>query len=339
MRMNKSVSIVIPCRNERVYIAPCIQSILDSRYPNELLEILVCDGMSDDGTREIIQSFESKSNVRILNNTDRTTPHALNLGISSSKSDIVIILGAHAEIHPDYVRLCVETLEKQPEAGCVGGLLETVSEDIRTAAIAKAMSSTFGVGNAHFRTGANEGWVDTVAFGAYRREVFDKSGLFDEVLVRNQDDEFNYRILQDGFKIYLQPAIQAKYFVRSSFQKLFKQYRQYGYWKVYVNRKHGAVTTIRQLAPPLFVLFLLSVIPAWLLHPYLGIAHASLLVIYMIASFRSAAKQSENFNELLRICLAYYTLHFSYGLGYLEGFFDFMILRKKGGARNTALSR
>jgi len=337
--MNKTVNIVIPCRNERVYIAPCIQSILDSRYPNDLLEILVCDGMSDDGTREIIQSFESKSNVKLLDNLARTTPQALNLGINNNNSDIVIILGAHAEIHPDYVRLCVETLERFPEAGCVGGVLETVSEDNRTAAIAKAMSSTFGVGNAHFRTGANEGWVDTVAFGAYRREVFEKSGLFDEVLVRNQDDEFNYRILRDGFKIYLQPAIQAKYFVRSSFQKLFKQYRQYGYWKVYVNRKHGAVTTIRQLAPPLFVLFLASMIPAWLIHPYLGVAHTSLAVIYVLASLLSAAKQSENFNELLRICLAFYTLHFSYGLGYIEGFFDFMVLRKKDGARNTTLNR
>lgn len=337
--MNKSVSIVIPCRNERKYIAPCIQSILDSRYPKELLTILVCDGMSDDGTREIIQSFEAKSNVKLLDNQARTTPQALNLGITSNNSDIVIILGAHAEIHPDYIRLCVEALERFPEAGCVGGLLETVSEDVRTAAIAKAMSSSFGVGNAHFRTGANEGWVDTVAFGAYRRIVFEKSGLFDEVLVRNQDDEFNYRIQQNGFKIYLYPAIQAKYFVRSSFKKLFKQYRQYGYWKVYVNRKHGSVTTIRQVAPPLFVLFLASMIPAWLINPIIGIAHASLLGIYILASFLSATKSSMNFNEFMRICLAYYTLHFSYGLGYIEGLIDFMVLRKKGGKKNTTLNR
>lgn len=337
--MNKSVSIVIPCRNEKKYIGKCIQSIVDCHYPSEKLEILVCDGMSDDGTREIIQQFNALGRVKLLDNHDRTTPQALNLGIKSSNADIIIILGAHAEIDKEYVQLCVQTLENHPEAGCVGGLLETVSEDIRTAAIAKAMSSSFGVGNAHFRTGNNEGWVDTVAFGAYRKEVFAKSGLFDEVLVRNQDDEFNFRILRDGFKIYLNPKIEAKYYVRSSFRKLFKQYRQYGYWKVYVNRKHQAVTTLRQLAPPLFVLFLFSGIPAWFIHPIIGILHTAVLSVYLLASFKSAFKQSDNSSEFFRICLAYYCLHLSYGLGYLEGILDFLILRQKAGQQKTELTR
>jgi GT2 family glycosyltransferase len=129
------------------------------------------------------------------------------------------------------------------------------------------MSSVFGVGNAHFRTGGKSGCVDTVAFGAYRREVFERVGFFDEELARNQDDEFNYRVVQGGFKIFLDPAIQSDYFVRGSISKLYKQYDQYGYWKVFVNKKHGAVTTLRQLAPPLWVLFLLMGWTGSLMHP------------------------------------------------------------------------
>jgi len=335
----KKVSVVIPCRNEELYIAKCIESVLANNYPSDLVDVFICDGMSTDSTREIVKDFSENKRVTLLDNLQITTPFALNLGIEESQADIIIILGAHAEIESNYIKLCVETFTLNPEIGCVGGILDTISLDENSAAIALAMSSVFGVGNAHFRTGLKEGYVDTVAFGAYRREVFEKVGLFDSALTRNQDDEFNFRLIQGGFRIYLNPKIRAKYYVRSSFSKLYKQYMQYGYWKVYVNRKLKAVTTIRQLAPPLWVLFLFSMPFAWLIHSILGIFHLILLLIYLTTSLLMGFTMSRNTKEFALVCFAFYTLHFSYGTGYLHGILDFFILKKSPGNRNSTLTR
>ena len=339
MSASKRVSVVIPCRNEEKYIAKCIESVLASNYPIDLLDVFVCDGMSTDSTREIVKNFHENNRVTLLDNLHITTPFALNLGIEKSSADIIIILGAHAELDKDYVKLCVETFDISPEIGCVGGILDTISLDENSAAIALAMSSVFGVGNAHFRTGLKAGYVDTVAFGAYRKEVFERVGLFDSALTRNQDDEFNFRLIQGGFRIYLNPNIRAKYYVRSTFSKLYKQYKQYGYWKVYVNRKFKVVTTLRQLAPPLWVLFLIALPFAWLIHPILGTIHLILLLLYVLMSLLMGFKISRHIKEFGLICLAFYVLHFSYGIGYLQGIIDFFILKKSPGKRHTSLSR
>ena len=191
----KSVAIVIPCRNEEKYIGKCIDSILKQDYPQEQLLVYVCDGKSNDGTVRIIDAYAAKySNIRLLINEKQTTPFALNLGIKESDSDVVIILGAHAELYPDYVSNCIKAFSFDQNIGCTGGIIENVYENETAAVIGKAMSSGFGVGNAHFRTGNKDGLVDTVAFGAYKKEVFEKIGLFNEELIRNQDDEFNGRI-------------------------------------------------------------------------------------------------------------------------------------------------
>ncbi|MGD1848124.1 MAG: glycosyltransferase family 2 protein, partial [Salibacteraceae bacterium] len=240
------------------YIRACVESVVGNDYPKDLLHVLVCDGQSDDRTREIVAELSQKhAPVKLVDNPYRTTPYALNLGIREVNSDVAIILGGHAELAPDYLRECVLQLKAHPEVGCIGGIIDNVAENTTAAIVSKAMASSFGVGNAHFRTGGKEGYVDTVAFGAYRREVFEKVGYFDEDLTRNQDDEFNYRVLKGGFKIWLSSKIRSKYYVRASFKKLFRQYFQYGYWKVFVNRKHQAVTSIRQLVPLGFVLFVL----------------------------------------------------------------------------------
>ncbi len=330
---------MIPCRNEERYIARCVESVLHSGYPAEQLEVLVCDGMSDDKTRAIVENMSREnSRVRLIDNPHRTTPFALNLGIQHAASpDVVIILGAHAEIAPDYVRLCVEDLRNDPSAGCVGGLLESVNEDSTTSVIALAMSSSFGVGNAHFRTGTKSGYVDTVAFGAYRKTVFERIGLFDEALVRNQDDEFNYRVTKAGFKIILDPRIRAKYYVRSAFRKLFRQYYQYGLWKVYVNRKHGAVTTMRQLVPPAFMLFLFSAVAIPFL-PLYGIAWAVIFVLYFCLACLAAFRQGAKGGQLPGVVAAFILLHAGYGTGYLHGIWKFLVLRKQPG-RDETLSR
>jgi glycosyltransferase involved in cell wall biosynthesis len=325
----RSVAIVIPSRNEQSYIGPCLDSILKQDYPQELIHAYVCDGLSTDKTCEIVRRYEKLSqNIRLLINEKQSTPFALNLGIKNSTADIVIILGAHAELYPSYVSNCVKAFDHDSRIGCTGGIIENVYESDISAAIGMAMSSSFGVGNAHFRTGGKDGFVDTVAFGAYKREVFEKIGLFDEELIRNQDDEFNYRLIKAGYLVYLSRDIRSRYYVRASFEKLFRQYFQYGYWKVYVGRKHKAVSTIRQLIPMFFVLFLFGGAFLSSLHEYVLRAYLGTLMLYLLSAVWFASRKAEKASQLPKIVFAFMILHFSYGSGYLRGIFDFLILRK-----------
>lgn len=334
------VSIVIPCRNEEKYIEKCLHSIIDQDYPSDKIETFVCDGMSDDHTREKVQLMAAQyPGIYMLDNTERTTPQGLNLGIKRAKGDIIIILGAHAELHASYVSNCVKVLQNDLSVGCAGGILENFYENESSRVIGMAMSSTFGVGNAHFRTAAKDGYVDTVAFGAYRKEVFEKVGHFDEELVRNQDDEFNYRVTKGGYKIYLSRDIRSKYYVRASYEKLYKQYFQYGYWKVYVNKKHKAVTTIRQLIPMFFVMFLFLGLSTFLIHPAFLIPYSMGLGAYVIGAFFSALRKTRKPDQILLIMYTFFILHFSYGTGYLQGILHFMILGRKPAERSKQLSR
>lgn len=337
-----TVSIVIPCLNEKAYIGRCLQSIRTQEYAPERLTVFVVDGMSTDGTRDRIRPFlaekEESCRIQLIDNPERYTPRALNLGIEASKSDVVIILGAHAELQPDFVRRNVEVLQAQPEAGCVGGVIENVNENATAEVVARAMKSPFGVGNARFRTGGKAGFVDTVAFGAYRREVFEKAGTFDEELVRNQDDEFNYRIQKVGFKVYFDPTIRSKYYVRGSFGKLFRQYHQYGYWKVYVNVKHKAVTSIRQMIPFFFVAWLVLSLLLWLFRADWGGFFIGGLALWFFGALAAAIMLRTPSPQITPLIRAFFTLHLSYGLGYGQGIWHFLILRRKpssSGKRST----
>lgn len=326
----ETVSIIIPCRNEEQYIGRCLDSILKQNFPAQRLDVFVADGLSIDQTREIIQTYADRdSRIHLLVNEEQTTSFGLNLGIKNSKSDVIIILGAHAELLPDYVSECLAVLNGNPHIGCSGGILENVCENEAAETIGLAMSSGFGVGNAHFRTGNKEGSVDTVAFGAYKRIVFEKAGLFDTELVRCQDDEFNYRVIKSGFEIHLSNKIRCRYFVRASYSKLLRQYYQYGYWKVYAGKKHKAVTTLRQLVPLLFILYLLGGIAAGLILPELLPLYLVGLSIYIGASLGSAIRASKKLNQILPVMGSFFILHFSYGLGYLIGIFHFILLNRK----------
>ncbi|MFM9983803.1 MAG: glycosyltransferase family 2 protein [Flavobacteriales bacterium] len=338
--LQDKVAITIPCYNEVAYIEKCIMSFIQQNYPAQCISIFVADGMSTDGTREIIQKLGTQyPQVILIDNVAKVTPVALNLGTKASDAPIQIIFGAHAEANPDFVLECVKSLDENPNAGLVGGIIENVYETPTSEIIGKSMSSLFGVGNAHFRTGTAEGEVDTVAFGAYRKKVLEEVGYFDEDLVRNQDDELSYRILKAGHKIILHKKIRSTYFVRGSYGKLFKQYYQYGYWKVYVNKKHNAITTIRQLIPFGFVsLLLLGLLTILAFRPFLFIYLAGIL-IYLLTSALFASRKANSGKEVLGLMFAFAILHFSYGYGYLVGIVDFYVLGKKPGARNTEISR
>src|SRR5690606_22210316 len=225
------VTIIMPVRNEGQFIGRAIESIIEAGTGITSYDVIVVDGMSEDDTRAVVARAQATSvNISLISNPERTVPHALNLGVTAARGEVVVRVDGHAEVAPDFLKVSLSELTAHPECACVGGPIESVSLDENSATISMAMASPFGVGNARFRTGGVAGYVDTLAFGAYNKADLIAVGLFDEQLVRNQDDEMNFRLNKAGRKIWFSPAIRSKYFVRSSLRKLFTQYFQYGYW-------------------------------------------------------------------------------------------------------------
>ena len=343
--MNKltSVTIIVPCRNEEKFIAQCLDSIIDNNYPKDNLEVLVIDGMSDDGTQDIISNYSKKySFIHLLNNQNKIQSSALNIGIKHSKGDVIMRMDAHNKYSTDYISNCLKYLNEY-NADNVGGICITLpgGKGLLAEAIAVALSHPFGVGNSYFRIGSKKPrFVDTVPFGCFRKDIFEKVGLFDEELVRNQDDEFNLRIIKNGGKILLAPDIVSHYYARDSILKLWKMYFQYGYFKPLVAKKIGAVLTWRQLLPSMFICSLLTlgilsftaVYFKWL---FLFVSNLYLIVNLVISS-SIALKSSPKLVFVLPVAFA--TLHFSYGLGYLKGFLDFILL-KRYNTSNVPLTR
>ncbi len=338
---SKKVSVVIPCRNEEKYIGKCIQSIIDQSYGIDNIEVMVCDGCSDDSTQKIIKDYNIQySQIKLVINEKRVAPTAMNLGIKASVGEIIVIFGAHAYMDSDYIKICVEKL-KNTNIACVGGRIINISENSMAEAISFSMASPFGVGNALFRFSEKEQLVDTVAFGAYRRSIFDEIGYFDEELVRNQDDELNFRIAKSDNKILLAPTIISHYYTRGSFGKLWTQYFQYGFWKVRVIQKHKKPAAVRHLIPLLFVISLIlgSVIsPFSKVVKYLFIAE---IIAYLLGAIIFSLKASGGkIKYVPRMILAFLILHLSYGIGFLEGLIVFYCLRSNTAVeKNTKSSR
>lgn len=315
------VSVIMPVCNEAGSIAYSLASILRQDYPPGRMEVLVIDGMPDDKTREIIQQTSAGCHhtIKILDNPDRITPTALNVGLQNAQGEIILRIDGHCRIMPDYIRRCVEGLQKT-RADCVGGAMTTTGKTRMAKTIAFAQSSRFGVGNVAFRTGRKRaGYVDTVPFGAYRREVFERIGKFDEELVRNQDDEFNFRLIQSGGKIWFDPSIRSIYHSRSALRGLWQQYFQYGFYKVRVIQKRGAVPSWRHPAPAAFVLTLLagallaifSHQPLWILS-VLGIYFITAIVFSLLAA-------RSNWRVMPLLPISFLCLHLAYGTGFLWG--------------------
>jgi succinoglycan biosynthesis protein ExoA len=318
------VTIILPIRNEAHYIARCLEAVLSQEFAHDKIEVFVVDGISDDGTREVVASFVARDpRVQLLDNPQKIVPTALNRGIEAARGTVIIRVDGHAVIASDYVRRCIETLDRV-NADCVGGAIRTIGVTLIARVIALAQSSPFGVGNAAFRYADKAQYVDTLAFGAYRHEVFERAGLFDKELVRNQDDEFNFRLLRSGGKIWLDPAIQSDYFSRSTIRGLRRQYFEYGFWKIRVIQKHGRPASWRHLVPMVFVLALfigvslgaISGSMAWLLVIGLPYALASLFVSGWIAMLNG-------WRYFPFLPLAFGTMHLAYGFGFLVGIVRF----------------
>jgi glycosyltransferase involved in cell wall biosynthesis len=338
------VSIVIPCRNEEGYIARCLDSILAAEYPQERLEILVVDGQSTDRTRVILSTYVAAyPAIALLDNPQGTTPAGLNIGVRAASGDIIIRMDAHVSYPPGYIPSLVTGLQESG-ADNVGGVLETVAADdsATAAAIAFGMSHRFGVGNSYFRIGTRERReVDTVAFGCFRREVFQRIGLFDEELIRNQDDEFNFRLIAAGGRVVLLPNVSCRYFARPALDQLSRMYYQYGYFKPLVARKVGRVMTVRQLVPAFLLIGLVGSAALGVLLPAATAAFWLITLAYTLAVLfcALAAVSSKGLGCAVVLTLVFPILHFSYGAGFLLGVRDHLLARNSPRISALRLSR
>jgi glycosyltransferase involved in cell wall biosynthesis len=316
------VSVIVPIRNEEKYIEKCIQSITSQNYPFEKLEVIFIDGLSEDKTREIVNKYITiyPSKISLLINPNKTVPYAMNIGIENSKGRYIVRLDAHSEYNSDYISKCVSTLE-DTDADNVGGLALTKGVGIIGENFANVLSSKFGVGNSSFRTNASSGYVDTVPFGAFKRETFQKFGLFDERLIRNQDYELNYRIRNKGGKIFLNSDIKLTYYCRNTIKGILKQSYENGKWNIITSKLCPGTMSIRHFIPLLFFLSLIILpiltiifpIFSWLLVGELGIY----LLLALLISFMSA---SRTIYIPLLFCL-FPIFHISYGFGSFVGLF------------------
>jgi glycosyltransferase involved in cell wall biosynthesis len=336
------VSVITPCRNEALHIQAFVASLLAQRLPAGLaLEIVIADGHSDDGTREQLAALAAgEPRLRWIDNPACFTPVALNRAIDAAEGEIIVRMDVHSTYADDYVAQCVATLQATG-AACVGGPWRAAEAPGRAGSIAAAFGSAFGAGGAASRRLDYSGEVDTVYLGAWRRETLLRLGGFDETLVRNQDDELALRIVRGGGRIWQSAAIRSWYVPRASFTALFRQFRQYGYWKVAVIRKHRLPAAPRHLVPFAFVAGLAGLALAAPWSSLAAMSLALLVVTYASAALAAAAAVARPWRRPARwlgVAWAFACMHFGYGLGFAQGLTD-LLLRRGAGARATGLTR
>ncbi|PIP79775.1 MAG: succinoglycan biosynthesis protein exoa [Ignavibacteria bacterium CG22_combo_CG10-13_8_21_14_all_37_15] len=316
------ISVVIPCRNEQKYIVECLQSLLNQELSRDEYEIIVVDGLSDDGTREILVQFEKQyPMIHVIDNERKITPVAMNLGIRNARGENIAICGSHTKYDTKFLSSALKLLQDHSEAGCVGGPIISVGENDFAKAASIAMSSPIGVGNAKHRFPDYEGFAEMACFPIYRKKIFKEIGYFDENLVRNQDDEFSLRYCLVGGKVFISPKVKSIYYVRNSSIKLFKQYFQYGFWRWVVLKKHKIQISYRQMIPSIFILFLLLLfIVGIVIKSYTTIFVLPLIYFLILSGFSIRVIKKESLKIGSFFIEAVIILHFSYGLGVIYSF-------------------
>ena len=319
------VTVILPVRNEASCLRASLDSVLRQDYPQERMEILIADGMSTDGTRAIIREYQNRyDNVHLLDNPGKIVPTGMNIALLQAKGEFIVRVDGHTIVAPDYVRMCLDTFFRT-KADNVGGCMTTTGSTKFGQAIAVATSTSFGIGNSRFHYAQGEEEVDSVYMGAWPKATFRKVGLFDEELVRDQDDEFNYRTRSRQGKIILNPLIRSTYTVRNSPKALWKQYFQYGFYKVRVLQKHPRQMSLRQFIPPLFVLSLIMAFICSLIFSWGWIMLTAVAGIYLLTNLSASLiiSLSKGMRFFPYLPLAYAILHLSYGLGFLAGLIGF----------------
>jgi glycosyltransferase involved in cell wall biosynthesis len=318
------VSVIIPMRNEAGSIAALLETVLAQDYPADRLEVLVVDGDSDDGSAAVVQGVAARdARVRLLHNPQRIVPPALNIAIRAARGDVIARVDGHTQLAPDYLRIGVETLARSG-ADNVGGRMDAVGGGWFGNAVADATASPAGVGS-YFHFGTEERDVDTVYLGMWPRAVFERVGLFDEELVRNQDDEFNYRLRKLGGRVRLNPAMRSWYQNRQDVAHLLRQYYQYGLWKVRVLQKHPAQMSWRHFVPPAFVggMALLGILAAEWTPADWALRAASVLYLGLVAVAAWRQSRRRGRRAVAGTALALVCVHVAWGVGFLSGLIKF----------------
>ncbi len=329
------VSVVVPCHNECKHIERFLGDLAALQLPAGVeLEVIVADGGSDDGTREMLAAAGQWRNLKVIDNPMRIVSTGLNEAIRISSGAVIVRMDVHTRYSPDYVAQCVAVLS-ETGADCVGGPWAPAGVNYVSEAVALVFDSWFVSGGGRAHATAYEGPTDTVYLGAWRREAFERFGFFDESLVRSQDSELNFRIRRQGGTVWQSHRIHSRYQPRTTLSRLWHQYAQYGYWKVKVLQNHGCLASMRQLVPGFFVglsilLLAASTVygPAW---EAFVLLQGSYLVTSAVASF-IACRRPRNWRYLPLTPAVFATFHFGFGYGFLRGLVDFLILRRPGRA-------
>jgi glycosyltransferase involved in cell wall biosynthesis len=318
------VSIIIPCYNEEATIRKLLDALHTQTYPLAKMEVVISDGFSTDKTREVIAAFQQEHadmSVRVVNNAARTIPSGLNQAIRESRGGLIVRLDAHSMPIPEYVERCVAAHEAG-KGDNVGGVWEIHpgADTWMAESISFAAAHPLGAGDALYRVGAQEGAVDTVPFGSFRRELVERIGVFDETLLANEDYEFNTRIREAGGMVWLDPSIRSIYFSRSTLGALALQYWRYGFWKFKMLKRYPHTLRWRQALPPLFILSLLVLIVLSLWWGFSRTLLSLQLFVYVgvlgAAGIRLALVKQKGF-LFWGLPLAISTMHMAWGLGFL----------------------
>jgi GT2 family glycosyltransferase len=337
------VSVIMPVRNEVAFIGRLLDQLLAQDYPTDRIEIVVADGMSDDGTRAILDDYVRRyPRIKVVDNPRRITPAALNAAITAARGEIISRVDGHCEVATDFIRQNVQLFAEHTEAWVVGGPIVHAGKSRFGQAVAVAMSHPGGVGMATHRFENYEGYVEGAQFPTFHRWVFDRIGMFDERLVRNQDDELNYRINQAGGKSYVSPRVKYVYYVRGRVGQLFKQYFHYSFWRIPVIRKHKKPTTLRQVVPPVFFLtmLVLAILGIWLRQPLVALALPAVYAT-VLAGIGVSLVPRKGLVVAAFVPVALATMHLAYAAGFFYGLFC-LVFRPgawEASGRMTSLSR
>lgn len=329
------VSVLIPCLNEEKFIDKCLDSIIANDYPKDYLEVLVIDGLSKDKTRQTLDNYvQNYQFIKILDNTKKITPVALNIGIKHAKGKIIMWMSAHATYEKDYISKCVKYLYEY-KADNVGGNMVTLpkSDTFASKAIVLALSNKFGVGDSVFRTGSKEPkWVDTVFGGCYRRDVFDRIGIYNENLESSQDMELNLRLKRAGGNILLHPDIVSYYYTRSDFKSFCKNNFRNGVWTIYPMKFTSHIpVSLRHFIPLIFVLSLIGSIALTFFHKYFIWLFLVITSFYILTDAFYSIKltlKEKNIKYLFIMPFIFAILHIVYGLGSLWGLLKVIITKQ-----------
>lgn len=311
--MSISVSIIMPVYNEEKYIGKCLDTLGKQTFPINDTEWLIIDGCSTDRTREIIATYAKQFPIRMLDNPKRRVTDSLNIGIEEAKGKYIIRMDAHAAYDSRYIEKCIYYLETT-DADNVGGIAITCGEGFIGKTIAEILSSKFGVGNSGFRTNAESGYVDTVPFGAFRAELFDRIGKFDPELPRSEDNDLNSRIRQRGGKVYLANDIRFTYYCRDTIGGLLEQGIKNGNALFLTLKKNPKAMSLRHYVPFAFVMSLICMPVLCKLNPIMKWLFGAELIAYLILDTYFSVFKGTRSLFLLKLWI-YPVFHIAYGIG------------------------